>query len=96
MRRYADQGPRHLVFTPPSTRGSLLTNVEAWAINLQRNYVPTLASAGRWPPVYTLDDPEMLSREQSEWLSLRWGQCAALWAKNDCPLVLPRFTSVAA
>lgn len=96
MRQYAAHGSRHLVFTPPSNRGSLLTNVEAWALNLQRDYVPMLVDMGRWQQVYTLDHPDVLSREQSEWLSLRWGECAALWVKNDCPLVAPRIVSVAA
>lgn len=96
MRRFAADGPRHLVFTPPSTRGSLLTNVEAWVLNLQKQFVPTLDDMGRWPMVATFDPPDVMSREQSEWLSKRWGECASLWVARGCPLVLPRTEAVAA
>jgi hypothetical protein len=90
MRRFATDGPRHLVFTPPSTRGSLVTNAEAWALNVQKQFVPTLDGMGRWPLVATFDAPELLSREQADWLSKRWGECASLWAAKGCPLVSPR------
>lgn len=73
MRRFAEFGARHLVFTPPTARGSLMTNAEAWALDLQKEFVPTLDDAGRWPSVATFDHPDVLSREQSEWLSKRWG-----------------------
>jgi hypothetical protein len=95
MRRFAVDGPRHLVFTPPSTRGSLMTNVEAWALNTQKHFVPTLDDMGRWPLVATFGAPEILSREQAEWLSKRWGECAALWATRGCPLVLPHTEALA-
>lgn len=89
MRQYAVEGPRYLTFTPPSTRGSLLTNTEAWALNLQRRFVPTLSEEGRWPPRYALEHPDNLTQEQQTWLTQRWGECAALWAKSGCPLVAP-------
>lgn len=82
MDQYASCGPKHLPFTPPTTRGSLITRAEAYGINLQQQFVPTLAEAGRWPAVSAGGDPNDLSAEQREWLSLRWGQVASLWARS--------------
>lgn len=85
MDEFAKLGGRHLVFTPPTTRGSLITRCEAWAINIQRDHVPTLADMGRWPLVNIGDHPEVLSREQTEWLSRFWGDCAHKWTEAGCP-----------
>lgn len=82
MDRYARDGDRYLVFTPPSTRGSLLTRAESWAINFQRPYVPTLIDDGRWPVTDHRDHPSLLSPDQTEWLSSRWGECASLWRRK--------------
>lgn len=82
MEAFADKGAGHLPFTPPTDRGSLITRAEAMAINLQRDYVPTLAEAGRWPLVSVLQNPDdVMSRDQREWLLKRWGECARLWAE---------------
>lgn len=85
MDQFAARGTRHLCFTPPTSRGSNLTRCEAWAINAQRDYVPTLADAGRWPPVQIGKRPETLSREQADWLSRFWGDCARKWVEAGCP-----------
>ena len=88
MDRFAEHGARHLTFTPPSTRGSNLTRCEAWAINTQRDYVPTLADAGRWPAAQIGAHPNTLSREQADWLSRFWGDCARKWVEAGCPGVV--------
>jgi hypothetical protein len=88
MDGFAERGGRSLTFTPPSTRGSNITRCEAWAINTQRDYVPTLADAGRWPNIKIGAHPETLSRDQTEWLSMRWGECARKWAEAGCPGVI--------
>lgn len=75
---------KRLVFTPPTTRGSLITIAEAWIINTQREYVPTLTDAGRWPIVEALAHPDTISSDQARWLSLPgvWGDAARLWAER--------------
>lgn len=85
MDSFATQGSKHLCFTPPSTRGSNLTRCEAWALNIQRDYVPTLCDMGRWPIIQIGAHPSTLTREQSEWLSKRWGECASGWVAAGCP-----------
>ena len=84
MDEYVEHGSRHLVFTPPTTRGSLITRCESWAVNLQRDYVPTLTDAGRWPEIMAGSHPDTMSRDQRDWLSSpgRWGECAVLWADH--------------
>jgi hypothetical protein len=85
MDEFAKHGGRHLVFTPPTTRGSNITRCEAWALNLQRDCVPTLTEAGRWPLIQIDAHPKTMSREQSEWLSKFWGDCARKWVEAGCP-----------
>jgi hypothetical protein len=86
MDEFAEKGDRHLVFTPPTTRGSLITRAEAFAINVQRDYVPTLTDMGRWPLISVGQRPDVMSREQREWLSQHWGECARLWIARGCPM----------
>lgn len=85
MDEFAKLGGRYLVFTPPTTRGSLITRCEAWAINVQRDCVPTLTEAGRWPIIKIGGNPDDFSREQAEWLSCFWGDCASKWVEAGCP-----------
>lgn len=85
MDEYSRLGLRHLVFTPPTDRGCLLTHCETWALNLQQDYVPTLHGQGRWPTVRAGIHPKVLTREQVTWLKRNWGDCARLWVENGCP-----------
>jgi len=88
MDRYAEHGGSHLVFTPPSDRGSLITHCEAYGLNLQRRCVPTLVMDGAWPIVKAGEKAsEAMSRIQREWLFRRWGEVAAAWVKAGCPRV---------
>jgi hypothetical protein len=85
MDGFAAHGSKHLCFTPPTTRGSNITRCEAWALNVQRDYVPTLCGMGRWPAVKIGGHPKILTRDQSDWLSKRWGECASGWVEAGCP-----------
>lgn len=83
MKEFAEKGGRYLVFTPPHTRGSLLTLAEAWILNRQRPFVPTLDAMGRWPEVSPGVHPHDLSRDQSDWLCRNWGEGARQWADSQ-------------
>lgn len=80
--RAARDGLEHLPFTPPTTRGSLITRCEAWGLNNQRAFVPTLTDMRRWPIVAHDDHPDALSNVQAEWLKLRWGEVATTWCSE--------------
>lgn len=82
MRLFAEKGDRHLAFTPPHTRGSLLTIAEAWILNRQKAFVPTLTDMGRWPDASPGMHPHNLSKEQSEWLRRNWGDGARQWVES--------------
>lgn len=82
MDLYRTEGDRNLTFTPPTDRGSLITRAEAYGINAQRRCVPTLVMNGDWPVVEIGANPNTMSRVQREWLNLRWGEVAALWAQS--------------
>lgn len=74
--------PEKLIFTPPTDRGANITRVEAFGLNMQRNFVPCLVDAGRWPVVKVDDDPSVMSNDQRYWLNLRWGEIARKWVDS--------------
>lgn len=85
MQEYAEKGDRHLCFTPPTDRGSLITRCEAWGLNTQRQYVPTLADGGDWRVVQAGGNPDTMTRIQREWLFNFWGDVASKWVAAGCP-----------